>query len=220
MDLDLLWKSVLIVLGGTLLLRVAGRKSISQMTLAQVVIMVGIGSLLVQPLVGKSVWSTLFVGLLLVCTLVVIEYSQIKFDFIEKFITGQAKALIINGQIQKQTLKKLRLTVDQLEMKLRQSQVSSISDVKEATLEPSGQLGFVLKQNKQNVTKEDIQTLNQEIQSLKQMFNIALTGLQPNFTPQKPSPMQSNLTASTMENNIFDEVSSQSHTVEPPDELQ
>lgn len=52
MDMDLIWKSVVIVIGGTILLRIAGRKSISQMTLSQVVIMIGIGSLLVQPLVG------------------------------------------------------------------------------------------------------------------------------------------------------------------------
>jgi uncharacterized membrane protein YcaP (DUF421 family) len=61
-DIDLIWKAILVVVGGTLLLRVAGRKSISQMSLAQVVIMVGIGSLLVQPIVGKSIWSTSIIG--------------------------------------------------------------------------------------------------------------------------------------------------------------
>ncbi len=75
MDFDLLWKAVLIVIGGTLLLRVAGRKSISQMTLAQVVIMIGIGSLLIQPIVGKNVFTTLLVGLALVLTLVIVEYN-------------------------------------------------------------------------------------------------------------------------------------------------
>ncbi|HZH58601.1 MAG TPA: hypothetical protein VEY70_03280 [Metabacillus sp.] len=34
MDIDLIWKSVVIVIGGTILLRIAGRKSISQMTLS------------------------------------------------------------------------------------------------------------------------------------------------------------------------------------------
>jgi uncharacterized membrane protein YcaP (DUF421 family) len=35
-DMDLIWKAILVVVGGTL----AGRESISQMSLAQVVIMV------------------------------------------------------------------------------------------------------------------------------------------------------------------------------------
>lgn len=65
-------------------LKIAGRKSISQMTLAQVVIMIGIGSLLIEPVSGESVWTTLAVGLILVLTLVIMEYAQMKSDKFEK----------------------------------------------------------------------------------------------------------------------------------------
>ncbi len=112
MDIDLIWKAVLIVIGETLLLRVAGRKSISQMTLVQVVIMIGIGSLLVQPIVGKNIFTTLLVGLALVLSLVFVEYSQLKFDWLERFITGRSKVIIKNGVIEEKNLKKLRFTVD------------------------------------------------------------------------------------------------------------
>ncbi|WP_394175579.1 DUF421 domain-containing protein [Guptibacillus hwajinpoensis] len=153
MDIDLIWKAVLIVIGGTLLLRVEGRKSISQMTLAQIVIMISIGSLLVQPIVGKNILTTLLVGLALVLSLVFVEYSQLKFDWLERFITGRSKVIIKNGVIEEKKLKKLRFTVDQLEMKLRQSQVHTISDVANATLEPNGQLEFQLRELKQPATK-------------------------------------------------------------------
>ncbi|WP_405102717.1 hypothetical protein [Oceanobacillus sp. FSL H7-0719] len=86
MDWDLLWKAIIIVVGGTILLRFAGRKSISQMTLAQTVIMIGIGSLLIQPIAGEGIWSTLLVGLFLVLTLIVIEHMQVKWDSFEKLI--------------------------------------------------------------------------------------------------------------------------------------
>lgn len=168
MDLHFLWKAVIIVLGGTILLRIAGRKSISQMTLAQVVIMVGIGSLLVQPLVGKDIWNTLFVGLILVLTLVLVEIGQLKSDKIETFITGKSKIVIKDGEIQESQLKKLRLTVDQLEMKLRQLSIMSIDDVMFATLEPNGQLGALLKEVKQPATKGDILKILNEIDQLKQ----------------------------------------------------
>ncbi|MGD6967985.1 DUF421 domain-containing protein [Rossellomorea vietnamensis] len=223
MDFDLLWKAVLIVIGGTLLLRVAGRKSISQMTLAQVVIMIGLGSLLVQPIVGKGVWATLLVGLTLVLTLVFMEFVQIKNDPLEKFITGQSKVVIQNGTLQKKALKKMRLTVDQLEMKLRQSQVSGISDVQFATLEPNGQLGFILKQPKQPATKEDIIQLRQELELLTQMINNKLTVFSGN-TGYKALPVQqpTSYTASTasVQDNIFDEVSNKGHINEPPKDLQ
>jgi len=170
MDYNLLWKAIIVVIGGTLLLRIAGRKSISQMTLAQVVVMIGIGSLLVQPIVGSDLWATLAVGLVLVVTLFFLEYGQMKFDFLEKFITGKSKVLIENGVLKENNLRKLRLTIDQLEIQLRQNQITNILDVKYATLEANGQVGFILKEEKQSATKEDIIQLSKEIQQLKDII--------------------------------------------------
>jgi uncharacterized membrane protein YcaP (DUF421 family) len=209
MDFDLLWKAVLIVIGGTLLLRVAGRKSISQMTLAQVVIMIGIGSLLIQPIVGKNVFTTLLVGLALVLTLVFVEYSQLKFDWLERFITGRSKILIKNGVLQENNLKKLRFTVDQLEMKLRQSQIHSISDVADATLEPNGQLGFQLKESKQPATKEEVAKIFEELKNINQV----LRGKTPLVEPALQNSVDKKST-------LFDEVGSNVHNPPVSDKLQ
>ncbi|WP_226527373.1 DUF421 domain-containing protein [Metabacillus niabensis] len=211
MDLNLIWKSVVIVIGGTILLRVAGRKSISQMTLSQVVIMIGIGSLLVQPLVGKNVWSTLIVGFTLVVTLVIGEYSQIKSDKLEKFISGKSKVLIDNGKLQTDQLKKLRLSVDLLEMKLRQSSVTNMNDVKYATLEPNGQVGFELKEQKKPATKEDITFILGEIQQLKQMMGIYPLRTTTNTEQEHPSKSATTL---------FTEVVKNKNNPQPPRELQ
>jgi uncharacterized membrane protein YcaP (DUF421 family) len=45
----IIWKTILIFIVGTALLRLGGRKSISQMTVPQVVVMIGLGTLLIQP---------------------------------------------------------------------------------------------------------------------------------------------------------------------------
>nr|WP_243847181.1 YetF domain-containing protein [Thalassobacillus devorans] len=193
-----------------MLLRVAGRKSISQMTLAQVVIMIGIGSWLVQPIVGKNIWTTLIVGLTLVLTLLVMEYVQVKANPLEKFITGSSKVVIENGELQVDRLKKLRFTVDQLEMKLRQNSVTNINDVAYATIEPNGQLGFELKQQKQPATKEDVNNLRLELMALKQQ--LSQLGTQ--------SPNIANYSAPAMQKDIFSEVSQQGHTEDPPQQLQ
>lgn len=211
MDIDLIWKAVLIVIGGTLLLRVAGRKSISQMTLAQVVIMIGIGSLLVQPIAGENVLTTLLVGLSLVLSLVVVEYSQVKFDWLERFITGRSKVIIKNGVLQQKNLKKLRFTVDQLEMKLRQSQVQSISDVANATLEPNGQLGFQLRESKQPATKEDVANLYKELKAINRL----LQG-ESNVPLEEPI-LQNSVDRKTT---LFDEVGSTIHNPSVPPKLQ
>ena len=102
----------------------------------------------------------------LVGTLLVMEFIQLKSDTFEKLITGKAKVVIDNGALNENNLKKLRLSVDQLEMKLRQNSVSKISDVKWATLEPNGQLGFELKQDAQPVTKKDFEDFKQAMINL------------------------------------------------------
>ncbi|MCA1035137.1 DUF421 domain-containing protein [Bacillus infantis] len=205
MDLNWIWKSILIVLAGTLLLRIAGRKSISQMTLAQTVIMIGIGSLLIQPLAGKNIWTTITVGAILVVTLVVMELLQVKFDKIEKFITGRAKVLINNGNLDEKGLKKVRLTVDQLEMKLRQNNVSSLNDVKWATLEPNGQIGFELKEDAKPALKKDLQMLQQQMNQMIMLLKGSTVPMPPNDLSKQ---------------DLFAEVARKSHTTEPPEQLQ
>jgi uncharacterized membrane protein YcaP (DUF421 family) len=54
-NVNFIWYSFILILAGILLLRIAGRKSISQMTLAQTVVMISIGTIIVQPIVEKSV---------------------------------------------------------------------------------------------------------------------------------------------------------------------
>lgn len=207
MEFDWIWNSSLVVIRGTLLLRIAGRKSISQMTLAQVVIMIGIGSLLIEPVSGENIWTTLAVGLILVLTLVIMEYAQMKSDKFEKFITGQSKIIIEDGKLNEQNLRKLRFTVDQLEMKLRQHNVAVISDVRWATLEPNGQVGYELKEEAQPVTKKEFLQLQADVQQLIHLLEPAFAkGFSVHMVPEN-------------EEDIFTEVAEET-TDSVPDHLQ
>lgn len=165
MDWSLVWKTIVIFIIGTIILRIAGRKSISQMTIPETVLVLAIGTLLIQPVAGQGYWTTFVVAFTLVLTLLAFEYTQMRFDRTETIISGKSKVVIQNGQLQEENLKKLRLTADKLEAFLRQAGISSISDVETATIEPSGLLGYQLKKEKQPATKEDIQQLIQLIQS-------------------------------------------------------
>lgn len=207
MEWDYIWKAILVVIAGTVLLRIAGRKTISQMTLAETVIMIGIGSLLIQPIAGKDIWTTILVGGVLVGTLLVMEYVQIKSDIVEKLITGKAKIVIDNGALNEQNLKKLRLSVDQLEMKLRQNSVSKISDVKWATLEPNGQLGIELKQDAQPVTKKDFEEFK------RNMINLIANNSQDNHTNEVTIEENN-------QENIFLEIQNKGHKSPTPKDLQ
>ena len=69
MNIDLIWKAVLIIVAGIILLHISGRKSISQMTVGQTVLMIAVGTLLIQPVASKNLWQTLLLSFILVLTL-------------------------------------------------------------------------------------------------------------------------------------------------------
>lgn len=145
-------KSIILVASGILLLRLAGRKSISQMTVGQTIAMISIGSIIIEPIITDKIVNTLAAALTFILFLIMTEYLELKFPIIESFLAGKSKVLIDDGKIHKENLRKLRLTVDKLEMRLRQQGITNISDVKTATLEPNGQLGYELKRNAQPLT--------------------------------------------------------------------
>ncbi len=165
MDLNLIWQTLLIFIVGTIYLRISGRKTISQMTIPQTVIMIAIGTLLIQPVSGRGLWATFGIAGILVLSLILTEYIQLKFDKAETAISGKAVPVIQNGVSIENNLAKLRLTVDKLEERLRQVGITSINDVQYATIESNGQLGYTLKPQKQPATKEDIQNLIMIIQN-------------------------------------------------------
>ncbi|MFN2744947.1 MULTISPECIES: hypothetical protein [Bacillus] len=106
MDLHFIWKAVVIVIGGVLILRLPGRKSISQLTVAHTVIMIAVGSLIMQPVNDGNIRITLIVTFLMILTLLLIEYLTLKFDALESFIYGKSVPIVEGGQIQINHIKK------------------------------------------------------------------------------------------------------------------
>ncbi|ADK16825.1 DUF421 domain-containing protein [Clostridium ljungdahlii] len=192
MKLDWIWQSILIFFVGTFILRIGGRKSISQMTISQTIVMIGLGSLLIQPVTGNGLFITFLVALVLAILMIITEYIEVKVDFLESLFSGKAVIVIQNGVPNIKNLRKLRLSIDRLETRLRQVGISSIEDVKYATIEVSGQLGYELKDNKKPLTKEDFMTLMVEISQMKKMIGSNIIS-------------QSN---NNEQNNIFQEISS------------
>ena len=189
MELHWIWEAILIFFVGTLILRIGGRKSISQMTISQTIVMIGLGSLLIQPVSGKGLLVTFLVASLLTIMMIITEYLEIKVDFLETFFSGKAVVVIRNGQLNNNNLRKLRLSIDRLETRMRQAGISSIEDVQTATIEVSGQLGYELKENKKPVTKEDFGLLMNEITLIKQTIGCTLE------TPAAKQNLQNNIFA-------------------------
>ncbi len=131
------WKALIIIVFTMVLLRISGRKSIAQMTIAQTMVMVSIGTIIVHPILETSLLKTLIAASIFFIALILMEWFQVKANWFEFFLTGKSKFVIEDGQLNIKNLKKLRLTVDQLEMRLRLLGISNINTIKYVTLEPT-----------------------------------------------------------------------------------
>ncbi|MBB3111323.1 uncharacterized membrane protein YcaP (DUF421 family) [Paenibacillus phyllosphaerae] len=155
----LVWKCTLLVLVGIALLRLSGRKSIAQMNVATTVIMISIGELIAQGIIEKSIWRAIAAVALFLIVLVILEILEIRSSRLKKMITGEAVVVIRDGKLDMQMLRKLRITVSQLEMRLRQLGISNIADIKQGFIETNGELGYELTEEAKPVTKRDLDML-------------------------------------------------------------
>jgi uncharacterized membrane protein YcaP (DUF421 family) len=143
------------------LIELAGRKIVAQMTMLQMIITIGIGEALLMPVVDKSfsILKTVVIVSVMIGFVFINEYLEVKFNWFERLFTQKAKIVIDNGKIDEKNLFKLRMTVDQLEMYLRQAGIQSISHVKIATIEGNGMLGYQLIPERQFFTVKDMNDL-------------------------------------------------------------
>jgi uncharacterized membrane protein YcaP (DUF421 family) len=167
MDLNFIWKAFLMFIIGKSLLRLGGRRSISQMTPTQMAVMIGIDVLLIEPLESDNILTTLLVSLVLVFLMIISEYIEMKFDFIESIFVGKAIIVIENGKANIKNLSKLHMSLDNLEIRLRQSGISKIDDVEYATIEVNGNLGYKLKEGREPLTKDDFIALMSNVNGFK-----------------------------------------------------
>jgi uncharacterized membrane protein YcaP (DUF421 family) len=193
MDLNWIWQAILIFIVGTFILRIGGRKSISQMTISQTIVMIGLGSLLIQPVAGKGLLITFLAALLLTLLMMISEFLEVKVDSLETLFTGKAVVVIENGTPNIKNLGKIRMSIDKLETRLRQAGISSIEDVKYATIEVSGQLGYELIDSKKPLTQGDMVQIMKELSHMKSM-------LDNNMKTQK---------SQNPKNNIFEEITNE-----------
>ncbi|QOY33833.1 DUF421 domain-containing protein [Anaerobacillus isosaccharinicus] len=159
MDLDFIWQSIVLVFSGFLLLRISGRKSIAQMTIPTTVVMISIGAIIVHPIIEDSTTRTILTIAMFIAILIFVEFLQVHFNGLEKIFSGKAKVVIENGELNLTNIKSMRLTIDKIETQLRQNGISNISDVKNATIEANGQLGYELKPDARPLTVGEFKKL-------------------------------------------------------------
>jgi uncharacterized membrane protein YcaP (DUF421 family) len=155
--------SFIMALIGFFLIRISGKKSVSQMTLPQLVVMISLGSYIISPLQKNDTIIGVTIGLLVfIVVLLLLEYLSMLFKWAEPAIDSKPTVLVANGKLIVENL-------DQLEARLREKGISSLSELRTCTMETSGNIGY---EKMANYNPQNNQNFFDEIRNMKNSYPI------------------------------------------------
>lgn len=138
-------------------MRLMGKREIGQLQPFELAISIMIADLASTPMADPGIPLTN--GIIPILALLVMHLTisilNIKSIKARQILCGKPSILIYRGRVDEKMLKKERFTVNELEERLRGSNVVNIGDVEYAILETNGQVTVIQKPEKRNATPED-----------------------------------------------------------------
>lgn len=144
-----------------IVMRLMGKREISQMQPFELVIAIMIADLASVPMAdtGIPIFNGIIPILALLLFQLIISLINLKSITLRKIICGKPRMLIYRGKIDEEALKKEKITINELQERLRQNNIFSIGDVEYAILETSGQISVIQKPEKRTTIPEDFHIL-------------------------------------------------------------
>ncbi len=138
--------------------RLMGKRQLGELQPSELVITILVSDIATLPI--EDVNIPLLVGitpiLSLVCFEVIVSWINLKSPRFRKVISGSPKIIIRNGKIERDILRELRFSVDDLMMALRENEVFDLNDVQFAIVETSGSVSVMKKPQSDTPTRIDM----------------------------------------------------------------
>ncbi|MGP4040642.1 YetF domain-containing protein [Gracilibacillus sp. D59] len=141
-----------------LLTRIMGRKELRQLTFFNFVSGIAVGSIAASLVVNQylDIWAGIYALCGWAILTIIMGVIDIKSKKAREVIQGQPMILIKQGKIMEDEMRKARLDINALNAMLRKKNVFSVADVDYAIFESDGTLSVMKKDNKQTITKSDM----------------------------------------------------------------
>lgn len=135
-------RTILIYLILILTLRLSGKRQIGEMQISELVTTFLLSELASVPLTNPAIpfLHAVVPILTIVCAEIIFSFLTTKWALAKKLLDGKPSIIIKRGVLQKTEMERMRLSLDDLLCELRLKDVSSLSDVDYAILEPNGKL--------------------------------------------------------------------------------
>lgn len=170
---------IAIYIAALAVVRLMGKRALGELSLFDLVIMVGIGEVIV--IVGLEQKVSLFKGIIILLLLGGLEFTlsllTFKSPFFSRLVEGKPTILIKDGQLIEENLAREHISYSDLRQELRKQGVSRISKVSKAILEACGKFSVILKEeedegNFEQQILDELKSLRNEVNQLKQLVEM------------------------------------------------
>lgn len=156
--LVIFFRSIALYILVLVVMRLMGKREIGQLQPFELAIAIMIADLASVPMSASGIpisnGIVPILGLLLMHLLIsIVNMKSIK---LRAIICGQPRILIYRGKIDEDALIKERITINELQERLRDKDIVNIGDVEYAILETSGLMTVIQKPNKRGIIPEDL----------------------------------------------------------------
>jgi len=143
--LDIIIRSASVYLFMLIALRIFGKKELSQLNTADVILILLISNSVQNAMVGND--TSLWGGLAAAAVLFIINFTlkklMFKFPKFSDFMQEKPEILIHDGKMDFKALSKLNITSEEIQEAMREHGVEHFSDVKLAMLEIDGNISII-----------------------------------------------------------------------------
>ena len=151
-------RTLLVLILIFILFKLMGKKQVSQMSMFDYITGITIGSIVAD--ISLDIDKNLISGivcLIIYCFLdIIISYLSLKSIKLRNFFEGKEVPLIVDGKINRQNMKKNKITINILQTEARLMGYFDIDEINNAILEPSGMISFEPKDKDKPATKKEL----------------------------------------------------------------
>ncbi|HSL29067.1 MAG TPA: YetF domain-containing protein [Anaerolineales bacterium] len=157
---ELLWtalRATFVYLFLLVIVRLLGKREIGSTSAFDLVVALILGEVVDEIIYGDVTVLQGVVAIVVVAAWhVANSWASFKSEFIDKLTGAPPTVVVKNGQIQRKNLAKERLNESELFSELRLMGVEDVKEVKQATLEPNGQISVIQEEWAKPVQRQDI----------------------------------------------------------------
>lgn len=147
------------------IIKFLGQRTMSNLQAQDFLFAIVIGDVIGEPLIngdmsltGPVTVALTLTGIHYILTLMVLKSSKIR-----RFVDEEPLILVSQGKILRNMMRKTKVTLDMLLMSARMKNVTRMSDVELAILEPNGEISIITKAGANPITPDDLNMHTKEV---------------------------------------------------------